>query len=617
MAATNRNSIIAAQLSTISVQLEAILTSLKEDITAIKTQMIGKGGNDCYGEKANENPKNTAAEDSLMAGKRDELLKDCHQILEFKSDKQIHNKGNMTGEKLFELLDKFVEQIGEANVVQIITDNGSNFKLAGQLLMQKRKHLFWTPCAAHCIDLMLEDVGKISKVKTTIQKGIFFVGYIYNHSGVLNMMREFTSNKELTRAGVTRFATMYLTLQSLQKQKSSLRNMFASEKWTSSKWSKEAKGKRACEIIFTPTFWNNVLFTLKVMGPLVRVLRLVDNEKRPAMGYVYEAMERAKIAIGVALGKDSTDYLMVSTIIDKRWNCQLHHPLHAAGYYLNPEFYCYNVDIESDKEVYEGLIECIKRLVPDKSKQDLIMTEMVIWVNQEGFFCLEFAKRAHGKIAPAEWWKLYGKGTPNLQQFAIKVLSLTYDCNEWLIGTMEEDLVFEGEDLTWDAVGSASDQEEDDEASDAKGDESDLDLAWKLLVDEKSIVEKQPGDTMKKVYILSALTKVALEREDVENSLNDYLKALWMLERLAEPDSIHIAELNFGICLCLELGSKGSNFLHVLNALMVKSRGGLEMYKDGDIFWNKDVKADLKRRDLNFVNLRTSRFYGLDVLIRT
>lgn len=36
-----------------------------------------------------------------------------------------------TGEKVFELLDKFVEKIGEENVVQVITDNGSNFKLAG------------------------------------------------------------------------------------------------------------------------------------------------------------------------------------------------------------------------------------------------------------------------------------------------------------------------------------------------------------------------------------------------------------------------------------------------------------------------------------------------------
>ncbi|KAL8199370.1 hypothetical protein R6Q57_012938 [Mikania cordata] len=100
-------------------------------------------------------------------------------------------------------------------------------------------------------------------------------------------------------------------------------------------------------------------------------------------------------------------------------------------------------------------------------------------------------------------------------------------------------------------------EEEDDEASDAEEDESDLDLAWKMLDVARAIAEKQPGDTMEKVDILSALAEVALEREDVETSLNDYVKALSMLERLAEPDSRHIAELNFRICLCLEIGSKG------------------------------------------------------------
>lgn len=35
-----------------------------------------------------------------------------------------------TGDKLFELLDSFVEKVGEANVIQVITDNGSNYVIA-------------------------------------------------------------------------------------------------------------------------------------------------------------------------------------------------------------------------------------------------------------------------------------------------------------------------------------------------------------------------------------------------------------------------------------------------------------------------------------------------------
>ena len=35
------------------------------------------------------------------------------------------------GEKLFELLGSLVEEVGEANVVQVITNNASNYVAAG------------------------------------------------------------------------------------------------------------------------------------------------------------------------------------------------------------------------------------------------------------------------------------------------------------------------------------------------------------------------------------------------------------------------------------------------------------------------------------------------------
>ena len=69
------------------------------------------------------------------------------------------------------------------------------------------------------------------------------------------------------------------------------------------------------------------------------------------------------------------------------------------------------------------------------------------------------------------------------------------------------------------AVSSGKDQEEDNEDSDveelAEGDEdeTDLDLAWKMLDVARAIIEKQnSGDTMEKVEVLSALAEVALER---------------------------------------------------------------------------------------------------------
>ncbi|KAL5715074.1 hypothetical protein ACHQM5_016952 [Ranunculus cassubicifolius] len=106
-----------------------------------------------------------------------------------------------------------------------------------------------------------------------------------------------------------------------------------------------------------------------------------------------------------------------------------------------------------------------------------------------------------------------------------------------------------------DQTDEATADDDEDEGSDEE-DESDLDLAWKMLDLARAIAAKNPEDTMEKVDILSALGEVALEREDIENSLSDYLNALSILERLVESDSRRIAELNFRICVVLEISSK-------------------------------------------------------------
>ena len=52
--------------------------------------------------------------------------------------------------------------------------------------------------------------------------------------------------------------------------------MFTSKEWVRSRWAKEANVKRAIETIMMHSFWNIIVYTLKVIGPLVRVLRLVE-----------------------------------------------------------------------------------------------------------------------------------------------------------------------------------------------------------------------------------------------------------------------------------------------------------------------------------------------------
>ena len=83
-----------------------------------------------------------------------------------------------TADYIFSLMDKIVEEVREENVVQVVTDNEASFKAAGMLLMEKRKHLFWSPCAAHCIDLMLEDIGNMKHIKETSDQAKMITSFI-------------------------------------------------------------------------------------------------------------------------------------------------------------------------------------------------------------------------------------------------------------------------------------------------------------------------------------------------------------------------------------------------------------------------------------------------------
>ncbi|KAE8717751.1 hydroxyproline-rich glycoprotein family protein [Hibiscus syriacus] len=314
---------------------------------------------------------------------------------------------------LFHVLDKMVEEVGEENVVQVVTDNASAYVKAGKLLEAKRPRLYWTPCAAHCLDLMLEDIGKnIPRVKNALKKAIYSNGYIYCH-----------------------------------------------------------------------------------------------------------AMDRAKEAIRDSFPNREDDYKKAFEIIDHRWECQLHKPLHAAGHFLNPGIFYDEVGGVLCEEVENGFYECMLRLVRDQETQDKISDELVKYRKAEGLFGISLAVRQRKTKSPADWWTMYGSSAPNLKNFAIRILSLTCsatssernwsvfqqlhtkkrnrlaqsrlndmvfvkfnralerrakskeidpillqdidESNEWLMGRMEDDedddeAVFVGEDLTWSDVADAS-----------------------------------------------------------------------------------------------------------------------------------------------------------------
>ena len=105
-----------------------------------------------------------------------------------------------------------IEEVGAENVVQVVTDNASNNMAAANLLRVARPKIFWTSCATHTLNLMLDAISKLVKFKGMVDKAKTLTIFIYAHHKTLALMRKFTKKKDIVRSGVTSFATAFLTL---------------------------------------------------------------------------------------------------------------------------------------------------------------------------------------------------------------------------------------------------------------------------------------------------------------------------------------------------------------------------------------------------------------------
>jgi len=236
---------------------------------------------------------------------------------------------------LADLLEKQIDKVGKEYVVQIVTDNGANFKAAGRILMERIPHLFWTPCAAHCLNLMMQDIGQIKEFNTTINMAKKLSRFLYKHGRLLEFMRK-KIDGDLVRPAVTRFATSYLTLASMFQKRQGLKALFVSPQWSSSAWSKSAEGQQCERIVLSAPFWTKVQTCLKASQPLLIALRIADGDETPAAPEIMAAMEVAKSTIKEDLRANNTLLKQVMDCYDRRWENQMEQKLYGAALFLNP-----------------------------------------------------------------------------------------------------------------------------------------------------------------------------------------------------------------------------------------------------------------------------------------
>ncbi|XP_057502957.1 uncharacterized protein LOC130786623 [Actinidia eriantha] len=324
---------------------------------------------------------------------------------------------------LFKLFQEIIEWVGVSNVVHMVTDNGANYVAAGRLINETYKTINWSPCAAHCLNLILGEISKMTHIHDLAIRASKVTRYVYNRPWLVAWLRKRKGWTEIVRPGATRFATTFIALHSTHKHMHDLKALVTSKEFVDSRYAKEKKSKEIIAIILDNKFWNDCLVIVKIVEPLMRLLRIVDGDVKPSMGYVYEGIYRARTGIKQVFLNKRRLYKPYTDILKQRWDNQLRKNIHAAAYWLNPAFQYDQASFCRKPEVMSSFLDLVDtKATCSKTK---LLDESRLYRDRLESFGRELALTTCKTTQPDEWWRLFGHSAPNLQKLAIRILSQT------------------------------------------------------------------------------------------------------------------------------------------------------------------------------------------------
>ncbi|XP_019431511.1 PREDICTED: uncharacterized protein LOC109338678 [Lupinus angustifolius] len=264
---------------------------------------------------------------------------------------------------LCNLFIELVEFVGVTNVVHLVTDNAANYKVVGSMLSEKFPSIFWSPCAAHCLNLIVGDIGKMEHVSTLAKSAYDITKFVYNHRFLLAWLRKRLGWKEIIRPEATRFATTFIALKSIHEHKHDLQALVTSKDFIDSRYYRDNKANRFVEVVMNTRFWNDCAIIVNIVAPLIRLLRIVDVDDRPSLPYVYDGMRRERKTIKNVFMNKKYLYKPYTRIIKQMWDKQLRTKLHCAAYFLNPIFYYDKDNFCIKPEVQQGWLDVLQAKV--------------------------------------------------------------------------------------------------------------------------------------------------------------------------------------------------------------------------------------------------------------
>ncbi|KAJ9567018.1 hypothetical protein OSB04_002984 [Centaurea solstitialis] len=354
-----------------------------------------------------------------------------------------------TSEVIFEYVDKCIDEVGHENVVQIVTDNASNNMGATKLLKLKRPKIFWTSCAAHTVNLMLEAIGDIQIESSSSNKKVHELNCTAHgwHLSPFRQQKDQATLYTLTRQNPS-FLHPLLSFPSNHKHRanmppSSLIFLISGDPPSPSLLLVSGNPPPPSLLLVSGNHLPRRCFSSPATH-LVRCCFSSPATPPPPSLLLFPAPKFSKAVKGKAayatfakrdiidaLGNNKNAYEPVIEIIEAKMKDRLDTCLHLTAYLLNP-FYLYNnEEVQNDVNASDAIIEVVGILYPEEYElqNHILAVELPMYKRKLGKFdrivAIKGCEVNDAKYDSANWWAIYGSSTPNLQRIATRILSLT------------------------------------------------------------------------------------------------------------------------------------------------------------------------------------------------
>jgi hypothetical protein len=114
-----------------------------------------------------------------------------------------------------------IREVNADSVIQVVTNSAAVCKAVGKLVEQKFFWITWTSCTPHCLNVLLEDVGKLPWVVEVVVEAKAVVKFITNHHRNQALFCG-KSTLDLLKPGDTRFATNFIMLDRMLEVREAL-----------------------------------------------------------------------------------------------------------------------------------------------------------------------------------------------------------------------------------------------------------------------------------------------------------------------------------------------------------------------------------------------------------